>query len=259
MGAEPPVDHESLTLRGERLVEAHRYFSERARDWLALNGPDDVDRRCAAIETVARELLQMVVIDLTAEENAQEIFETLNARGAQLTAGDLIKNFVFQRLLESGADVEALYEAHWKDFETGFWEKEISLGRLRYPRSAIFLNHWLIAHTGEEVVAREVFTRFKRYADYEAEGSMPDLLQRLSVAARIYRKFVEGGERTTGPVDRLSLFAYRTSVLESEVVKPLVLHLLDVDEEAVPDGQLNKSLDCVESWMVRRMLVRATT
>ena len=48
----------------------------------------------------------MVVIDLAADENAQEIFETLNASGAQLTAADLIKNFVFQRLLDSGADVE---------------------------------------------------------------------------------------------------------------------------------------------------------
>jgi hypothetical protein len=31
--------------------------------------------------------MQMMVIDLAADENAQEIFETLNARGAQLTAG----------------------------------------------------------------------------------------------------------------------------------------------------------------------------
>ena len=101
----------------------------------------------------------MVVIDLTVDENAQEIFETLNARGAQLTAADLIKNFVFQRLLETGADVEDAYQKYWKEFETGFWETEVSVGRLRYPRSSIFLNHWLIARTGEEVVAREVFDR----------------------------------------------------------------------------------------------------
>jgi hypothetical protein len=104
--------------------------------------------RGAAIETVVRELLQMVVIDLAADENAQEIFETLNARGAQLTAADLIKHFVFQRLLELGADVQATYERDWKDFETGFWESEINVGRLRYSRSSIFLNHWLIARTG---------------------------------------------------------------------------------------------------------------
>jgi uncharacterized protein with ParB-like and HNH nuclease domain len=69
----------------------------------------------------------MVVIDLAADENAQEIFETLNARGAQLTAADLIKNFIFQRLLESQSDVEGAYQRNWKDFETGFWETEISV------------------------------------------------------------------------------------------------------------------------------------
>ena len=58
--------------------------------------------RAEKIEHAVRELLQLVVIDLTADENAQEIFETLNARGAHLTAADLIKNFVFQRLMEAG-------------------------------------------------------------------------------------------------------------------------------------------------------------
>ena len=64
-------------------------------------GPEQFAARAEAVETVVRDLLQMVVIDLSPDENAQEIFETLNARGAQLTAADLIKNFVFQRLLES--------------------------------------------------------------------------------------------------------------------------------------------------------------
>src|SRR4029453_33568 len=59
--------------------------------------------------------------------------------------------------------------------------------------------------------------------------------------------------------DRFGLFMYRTSVLESEVVKPFVLFLIDPEESAVPDEQLVKALNAVESWMVRRMLVRATT
>ena len=92
------------------MVEAHRFFSEQAREWLALKGPEAARTRAAAIETVVRELLQMVVIDLAADENAQEIFETLNARGAQLTAADLIKNFIFQRLLETGTNVEDAYQ-----------------------------------------------------------------------------------------------------------------------------------------------------
>lgn len=259
MGAKPPVDYDAIGHRGERMVEAHRFFSEQARDWLAGGGADSAGRRATALETVLRELLQIVVIDLTVDENAQEIFETLNARGAQLTAADLIKNFIFQRLLETGTNVEAAYEKHWKEFETGFWETEVSVGRLRYPRSSIFLNHWLIARTGEEVVAREVFDRFKRFADHDACAPMTKLLEQVHSASTVYRQFIMSASTPTGPIERLGLFGYRTGVLESEVIKPLVLCLLDPEHSRVPDSQFEKALDVVESWMVRRMLVRATT
>jgi hypothetical protein len=148
MGADNPIDYTKLAGRGERITGAHKFFSEQAHDWLQAGGAEEVQKRAAAIETAARELLQIVVIDLTADENAQEIFETLNARGAQLTPADLIKNFIFQRLQEDGANVEVAYANYWREFKTGFWETEISVGRLRYPRSSLFLNHWLVANTG---------------------------------------------------------------------------------------------------------------
>jgi hypothetical protein len=258
MAADPPLAYDVLEHRASRMVQAHEFFAKRAREWLAAD-MENVQPRAAAIERTVRELMQIVVIDLAADENAQEIFETLNARGAQLTAADLIKNFIFQRLTESGADVEAAYGQDWKEFETGFWETEISAGRVRHQRSSMFLNHWLIAKTGEEILAREVFHRFKAYADFDSGVSMIELLAQLHRAGRQYRGFVSAAGRFTGPIDRLGLFAYRTSVMESEVVKPLVLFLLDPDEAAIPDDQLTKALKVVESWLVRRMLVRAST
>jgi hypothetical protein len=260
MSASPPMDHDAVGYRGERMVEAHRFFSEQAREWLRLDGDNGLPARAEALETAVREKLQIVVIDLAADENAQEIFETLNARGAPLSAADLIKNFVFQRLLEKGTNVGNAYQEYWKDFETGFWEKEISVGRLFHPRSAIFLNHWLIARTGKEVLAKEVFQRFKRFADDEArDAPMLELLRQIYAASQVYRSFIEQGAKLTGPVDRIALFAYRTGVLESEVVKPLVLSLLDPNQNPIPPAQLIRALSVVESWMVRRMLVRATT
>ena len=123
----------------------------------------------------------------------------------------------------------------------------------------MFLNHWIIAKTGEEILAREVFHRFKAYADFDSGVSMIELLEQLHHAGQVYRNFVSAAGQLTGPIDRLGLFAYRTGVMESEVVKPLVLFLLDPNEVAIPEGQLTKALQVVESWLVRRMLVRATT
>ncbi|MEZ5311015.1 MAG: DUF262 domain-containing protein [Microthrixaceae bacterium] len=51
--------------------------------------------------------LQIVAIDLAATDDDQLIFETLNDRGTPLLAADLIKNYVFQRCDEIGADVDA--------------------------------------------------------------------------------------------------------------------------------------------------------
>jgi hypothetical protein len=258
MAAQIPTDYTTLNFKNERIVQAHQYFSACSAEWLNSQGPDFVQYRAIAIETAARELLQMVVIDLNSEENAQEIFETLNARGSQLTAADLIKNFIFQQLLEEGSDVERLYQKHWKEFETAFWETEVTFGRLRYPRSSVFLNHWLIAQTGEEVVAREVFSKFKSYSS-ETRAGMESLLGKLDQAAAGYRKFIESEAFPNSQLNRLQLFAYRTGVLESEVVKPLVLFLYDPERPAIPIDQIEKAFAVVESWMVRRMLVRATT
>mgnify|MGYP000017528640 CR=1 FL=1 len=258
MAAPTPVDYQKLEHRESRLVKAHRYFSEQCRAWLSAEGTDHVVARAEAIERSARELLQVVVIDLTANENAQEIFETLNARGAVLTAADLIKNFVFQRLLDQGANVEDAYSKYWEQFETAFWEEEVNVGRVNIPRSSVFLNHWLIARTGEEVVAREVFARFKTYADYQAGHPMLNLVQEIHRAAAIYRGFTEKAEVLDGPLDRVGLFAYRVKTLESEVIKPVLLALLDRKTGSLPQQQIDAALDVLESWLVRRMLIRAT-
>jgi hypothetical protein len=256
MAAPHPVKHETLQHSSAKLVSAHKYFAEQANMWLA-NG-ENTDARADAIERSARELVQLVVIDLAADENAQEIFETLNARGAQLTAADLIKNFVFQKLLERGADVESAYEQHWKEFETAFWEAEVSAGRFKYQRSSLFINHWLISRTGKEVVAREVFSRFKRFAEDE-KTPMEKLLQQMSRAAAVYKRITEAAQNAEGPIDRVGLFAYRTDAMESDVMKPVLMALLDPEKPPLPPAAIDSTLDSIESWITRRMLVRAST
>jgi len=201
MAAPSPVDYQQLEHRTSRMAKAHRFFASQCQEWLNEHGSEEVQVRAEAIERSARELLQIVVIDLTAAENAQEIFETLNARGAVLTAADLIKNFVFQRLLEQGADVEKAYGKYWAKFESAFWEEEVSVGRTKHQRSSVFLNHWLVARTGEEVVAREVFSRFKSFADHDSGLSMIELreacaLRKILRGALAISRYGQGHEQT---------------------------------------------------------------
>lgn len=253
-----PVDYENLKFSKSKMAQAHKFFSESARDWLLEAGDSEVQARGEILERCVRELLQIVVIDLAVNENAQEIFETLNARGAALTAADLIKNFVFQRLSEQKKDVEKAYESFWRDYETPFWEKEISYGRFKFQRSSLFINHWLIAKTGEEVLNREIFSSFKNYADYDGKKPMIELIEDMHNAAARYKEIVLESEKKDGQINRVELFAYRLNSLELDVLRPALIALIDPAEAEIPRTQLELAVATIESWMVRRLLVRAT-
>jgi hypothetical protein len=75
-------------------------------------GPSFADRANILVQVLTRGL-RLVAIDLQAQENSEEIFETLNARGSPLTAADLVKNFVFQRLEAEGVDTRRAYAEDW--------------------------------------------------------------------------------------------------------------------------------------------------
>lgn len=255
MSASVPVDYSALAQCENRLVKAHRFFSTEVSEWLERG---EAERRANALVLAMTNFLQIVVIDLLADEDAQEIFETLNARGTPLTAADLIKNFVFQRLEVSPEEAERAYHHYWQIFETPFWETEIASGRIRYTRSSLFLSHWLVAQTRQEITAREVFSKFKLFVTDSVE-SVDALLPRLNRAALKFQEVTEGATQSTGALSRVELFVYRTSTLDSEVVKPLLIWLLDPEQEPIESEQLNKALAAVESWLVRRAIVKATT
>lgn len=247
-------DYSQLKHRESRLVRAHQFFLRTVSEWL---DGGEADRRANALVTSVSKHLELVVIDLQVDEDAQEIFETLNARGTPLTAADLIKNFVFQRLQLGDKETERAYHDYWQRFETPFWETEVSVGRILYTRSSLFFTQWLVAMTGEEITEREVFSRFKRFATDES-AAIQELLPRISRTAAVYQEFSENAAASTGELSRLETFVYRLSVLNYETVKPFIIWLTDPDLEPIADDQFIKALDVLESWFVRRMLTKGS-
>lgn len=80
MSAPSPVDYDGLEHNQERLVHAHRFFFEQSAEYIQVEGEGRLQDRANALERAVRELLQMVVIELNADENAQEIFEVQQGR-----------------------------------------------------------------------------------------------------------------------------------------------------------------------------------
>jgi hypothetical protein len=255
MSASYPVSYSALATKDSQISKAHAYFSDVVGSWLDEGEPESRGR--ALVDTISRHL-QIVVIDLAFDENAQEIFETLNARGTPLTAADLIKNFVFQRLEGTPEEIEVAYHKYWELFETPFWEEEIATGRLLYSRSSLFLAQWLIAQTGQELTAREVFNRFKHYVE-GLDQHVDELLPRLHSDAVSYQNLVKSSLVSTGKLSFLPQFLYRISTLDSQVFTSLVIWLNDSKLKPVPEDQLKLAVGAIESWVVRRAILKLPT
>jgi hypothetical protein len=251
MEAPTPIDYQAVVQ--SRLSAAHQFFRDEIVAWIG-DGPE-ADARATALVGTVTERLEIASIRLEATEDAQAIFETLNARGTPLTAADLIKNFVFQRFDADSAEAEQAYHDYWEDFETPFWEAEVQTGRVRYSRSSLFLYHWLTARTREDFPAREVFAQFKHYVTTK-HPDVTTLLPQLKAAADKYRAIIEGSQKVSGELSRVELFAYRVSTLDSELARPLLIWLDEPEQKAVPAADREGILDILESWFVRRALVK---
>lgn len=244
-----PADHQDSPV-----VQAHAFFADAAEQWINEGGEDDRLRRIGALSTTLQGLLQMVVIELEPHDNAQVIFETLNARGTPLLASDLVKNLLLQTAEKQHQDVHALYEKYWKTFdERDFWRKEVRQGRLTRPRIDVFLYYWLIMRRGEEVPTTNVFPVFGKYLA-SLSAKVESVMADLAACGDIYRRFDD--IPASSPE---GTFMYRWLTLDAQALTPVVLWLFQRSAaELQPQSRL-AALKAIESWLVRRTLCRLTT
>lgn len=257
MNAELPVGYAALKHSGAKIVRAHAFFAEAVTSWLGAVDGDDYQARVNALVGVLTSGLQLVAINLTAAENSQEIFETLNARGTPLTAADLIKNYVFQRLMGEGVNTHRAYAEDWP-FDTKFWETEVSVGRYRVSRGSLFLNQWLGSRLGEEISPQQTFARFKTYVEQDSTQSMGDLLPTIKRQADMYEAWTVAAEDKDRQLNAVEMAVYRMKSSELELLKPLLIWL-HAPDRAVSPAVIEGVIGAAESWVMRRMFLRLTT
>ena len=121
-----PIDN---TEPKSQIIEAFNYFCENIE-------PDCYDR------TAIRQNVQFVCIDLTEDEDEQQVFDTINSLGVRLTTAELLKNYFFNR------NNVTEYKEKWvgvfeKDDEAkGYWDTEIESGRIRRSMIDIFFDSY---------------------------------------------------------------------------------------------------------------------
>lgn len=228
--------------------------------------PIDLSRAELLIDVLTNHL-QVIELRLESQDDAQIIFETLNARGAPLKAGDLVRNFVFLQAARRHLPPEPLYQAHWKQFDEAidpaavrtkkypeyrFWRMEERQGRLTSVRLDLLLFHYLVLRRQSEFKFTHLYQVFRDWWEKAPERDVTDELKQLAGAAANFRELIERNRHT-----RFGLFAHRLRVLDTTTVFPLVLLLKEREAEMEPQS-FDAALTDLESYLIRRAICRLT-
>jgi hypothetical protein len=162
---------------------------------------------------------------------------------------------VFQRGEDLGADVDTWGEKYWADFDEEWWRQEVQQGRLFRSRIDLFLQYWLTMSVQDEIPAEKVFAHFREYAapQLTTADKATQLLVRLLRDADTFRGFAELDPSSTPG----RFYARVVEGLELGATIPLLLWLISGNHD-LPAGAVNRALGAVESWCVRRTLLRTT-
>ena len=173
------------------IPNAYLFFADMFIEWVGDTTGETLESRLDAIYFSIKEDLHLVVIDLEEQDDAQVIFETLNALGTPLLPTDLVKNYLFHLAESQNEDTQKLYQKYWEAFDTDkhYWREEVRQGRLKRSRLDLFMNDYLTLATGEEVSAALLFSSFRKYVVENNGGLAAPHLERFRSFADVYRSF----------------------------------------------------------------------
>jgi len=243
-------DEDSVDTEDHRIHEAFAYFRLRISDWLDQEQDLQSDRM-SGLHTALVGLLELVVIDLDATDDAFIIFETLNARGTELLASDLIKNHLLQAAAGRAPVLKKQVMKTWSQFDKDWWRKEVRQGRTNRQRLEIFLDYWLELERQEEVATHQVFLKFKKLL--AERGDLEAMTGRIDQFAGVYRRLDKPDKGSPEEV-----FHYRWSELDIRVATPLLMWVFAFSEDELSSERRQRFLRVVESYLVRRAITRLT-
>lgn len=210
-----------------------------------------------------------VGIDLGYEEDEQQIFDTINSLGVRLTTAELLKNYFFKR------DEIDNYNKYWKkifekDDETKiYWDKEITTGRLKRTFIDLFFYSYLQIKIQESELkvktddkidfskVENLFESYKRFIrDYNLDKT--EILEDIKSYAVLFRdnfdfEIVNNELSAENGIERINAIIFG---LETSTLIPYTLYVLKNIEN---ESQRNNLFAFIESYVMRRMVVKATT
>jgi Protein of unknown function DUF262/Protein of unknown function (DUF1524) len=192
------------------------------------------------VQTMARKVL-FTTIHVASEVNAYRVFETLNARGVQLSAPDLLKNFLFS-VVDKGND-GATHEQRILELEEQWSSTLDQLGKNDF--SQFLMTEWNRRNTMSRQT--ELFKRVK--ASITTATAAFEQLKTMRTSSEVYAAFKDPDEDFWRQHNAAEAFAAIQSLRLFSVHQPL--GLLVTAWEKLPRKEFMSVLRMVEVISLR--------
>ena len=197
--------------------------------------------------------LSIVEIGLGIEENAQEIFESINNKGLKLKPFDCIRNYLLMSLNQD--QLNNLFENKWKPIQDTFiGEKNMD----------DFIMHYLIMNIGNVVSKNDLYNEYISFA--KEKHSLPNnqidrvwLIDDLYESAKIYSVFLKWNDEYNKNVNNL---LEEIRELGNTTIYPFLLRIFLArknDPINLSENDLEKILNFIVVYIVRRTVCAIRT
>lgn len=185
--------------------------------------------------------LKVIFITVNEEEEAYTIFETLNARGMNLSFVDLIKNKLFKELTSKHPDDKA--KTSWKNIRSVISSRD-SVGSME-----TFVRHWWISKYSY-VSAEKVYANFKELwskGEINAQQFINDLHEDAKLYIQIAAPNPEDFKQQEDKYIYKSLNAFKIFGLAQQ--RPFLLSLLRAKQKkTLKTAEIKKTLIFLENF-----------
>ena len=192
-----------------------------------------------AVINAVRELY-IVRIELDDNDDAQQIFESINSTGEKLTAADLIRNFIMMN--RTNDEQENIYEVYWLKLEKIFPESK---------KMAEFFRFYLATKTYTLTTEKELYSAFKIFwKEKICSATYNEILGDLLNYARHFERLY-----LSNSTDELGVVLQDYRKLQSYMPAPFIIRMF----EHYRVGEISKTqtlsiLKLLNTYLIRRYI-----
>lgn len=184
---------------------------------------------------------KLVIIEISLTkgvDDPQEIFESINSTGLELSKSDLIRNF----LLMSASEQDHLYRTYWKTLDRLFESNELE----------DFVFNFLMHKLGRVINSKDIYRIFVTLFE-NANYTRQSMLEELNEIAKIYELFIRISRHYSEAINQ-EMKNLRD--IEQSTPYPFLFKVFDdFNDEIIDENELLKVLKFLTNYHIKRLVV----